>query len=71
MHTVTLKLKTTKYDKDIIEKRFRMLSHVHNVLVKHGRILMDKRDNDPEYQAFGALRSRRLAGGCALLQQTH
>ena len=56
MHTVTLKLKTTKYDKDIIEKRFRMLSHVHNVLVKHGRVIKEQRDNDSEYQKLLTVR---------------
>lgn len=56
MHTLTLKLKTTKYDEYMIEKRFGMLSHIHNVLIKHGRVLKEQRDKDPEYQQLLAKR---------------
>ena len=35
MHTVRLLLSTTEYDKQVLEKRFRAVSHIHNVLVKH------------------------------------
>lgn len=37
MHTVQLSLKTTEYDRQVMEKRFHAISHVHNVLVKHAK----------------------------------
>lgn len=52
MHTVQLKLDTTKYDEAIIQKRFHMISHVHNVMVKHARKLINKLEADKEYQIY-------------------
>ena len=37
MHTVQLLLKTTEYDRHIMEKRFHAVSHIHNVLVSHAK----------------------------------
>lgn len=34
MHTIRFPLKTTAYDKQMLEKRFRMLWHIHNQLIK-------------------------------------
>ena len=42
MHTVRLLLSTTEYDKQVLEKRFRAVSHIHNVLVKHARKCLKK-----------------------------
>ena len=42
MHTIQIPLRTTKYDKQVINKRFHALSHVHNILVKHAKKLLKK-----------------------------
>lgn len=52
MHTLRLALRTTEYDEKILEKRFHALSHIHNVLVKHARDLMEILDKNAEYQAL-------------------
>jgi len=49
MHTVRLLLATTKYDEQIINKRFHAVSHIHNVLVKHARKCLKKLSCDKEY----------------------
>lgn len=54
MHTVKFPLKTTAYDEQVIEKRFRALSHIHNVMVKHGKKLLKKLEHHAEYQSFKA-----------------
>ena len=50
MHTVRLLLSTTEYDKQVLEKRFRAVSHIHNVLVKHARKCLKRLSCDKEYQ---------------------
>ena len=35
MHTVQLLLKTSKYERHEIDRRFHALAHLHNVCVKH------------------------------------
>ena len=40
MHTVQLLLKTSKYERHEIDRRFRALAHLHNVCVKHARKCM-------------------------------
>ena len=35
MHTVQLLLKTSKYERHEINRRFHALAHLHNVCVKH------------------------------------
>lgn len=50
MHTVTLLLKTTAYDEQVIERRFRAVSHIHNVCVKHAIKLLTRLGHDHEYQ---------------------
>ena len=37
MHTVQLLLKTSKYERHEIDRRFHALAHLHNVCVKHAR----------------------------------
>ena len=49
MHTVRLLLKPTEYDRQILEKRFHAVSHIHNVLVKHAKKQLQKLYNDQEY----------------------
>ena len=49
MHTIQLLLKTTEYDRQIIEKRFHAVSHVHNVLVKHAKKCLKRLNSDKEY----------------------
>jgi hypothetical protein len=51
MHVLRLPLKTTEYDKQVIEHRFRVLSNIHNATVKHARKLMGKL-NCIEYQEW-------------------
>lgn len=50
MHTLTIPLKTTKYDRQIMIKRFYAASKVHNTIVKHARKLLIQLDHDKEYQ---------------------
>lgn len=50
MHTLRLKLKTTQTDERIFEKRFHALSHVHNVMVKHAKKLLNALSHDQTYQ---------------------
>lgn len=50
MHTIQIPLCTTKYDEQIMEKRFHALSHIHNVLVKHAKKLLKKLKYDTRYQ---------------------
>lgn len=49
MHTVQLPLKTTAYDRQVMEKRFHAVSHVHNVLVKHAKKCLVSLNHDSEY----------------------
>lgn len=50
MHTIRFKLETTVYDRQVMEKRFRALSHIHNVMVKHAKKLLKKLAANAEYQ---------------------
>ena len=50
MHSVRLLLETTKYDRQVIEKRFRALSHIHNVLVKKAKKSLITLRHNKEYQ---------------------
>ena len=52
MHTIRFKLKVTKSDACEIDRRFRSLCHIHNVLVKHAIKLLKKLERDPEYSAL-------------------
>ena len=52
MHTVRLLLSTTEYDKQVLEKRFRAVSHIHNVLVKHAKKCLKRLSCDQEYQSL-------------------
>ena len=50
MHTVRLLLAATEYDKQIIDKRFRALSHIHNILVSHAKKRLFCLGRHSEYQ---------------------
>ena len=52
MHTIRFKLKVTKSDAYEIDRRFRSLCHVHNVLVKQGIQLLRWLEQDPVYSAL-------------------
>ena len=52
MHVVTLPLRTTKDDTHELAKRYRVLAHIHNVLVKHAKCLLDKLASNTAYQAM-------------------
>lgn len=49
MHTLTLPLVTDKADADLLEKRFRMMRHIHNELVTHMQHRLNELVRDPEY----------------------
>ena len=49
MFVLKLRLKTTKYDEDVIHKRFGIIGHVHNVIVKHAQFLLAELARDEEY----------------------
>ncbi len=52
MHTLTLKLLTTKYDCQVMGKRFHAVSHIHNVMVKHAKRLLKHLKYNKEYQTL-------------------
>lgn len=54
MHTVKLLLSTTEYDKQVLDKRFHAVSHIHNVLVKHAKKCLKRLSCDKEYQTLKA-----------------
>ena len=41
MFILGLRLKTTKYDNDVINKRFGITGHVHNTIAKHALSLLE------------------------------
>ena len=52
MHTLRLKLKANRRMKRILEKRYRLIAHIHNKLVKHVKKQLTKLKKDPGYQAL-------------------
>ena len=52
MFVLELPLKTTEYDEQVLDKRFRLLNKGHNVVVKHEKKLMAALGRDREYQAL-------------------
>lgn len=51
-HVVTLPLRTTEDDTYELAKRFRVLAHIHNVLVKHAKRLLDQLASNTAYQTM-------------------
>ena len=49
MHTVQLLLKTSKYERHEIDRRFHALAHLHNVCIKHARKCMIRLQHDKRY----------------------
>ena len=49
MHTVQLLLKTSKYERHEIDRRFHALAHLHNVCVKHARKCLIRLQHDKRY----------------------
>ena len=49
MHTVQLLLKTSKYERHEIDRRFHALAHFHNLCVKHARKCMIRLQHDKRY----------------------
>ena len=49
MHTVQLLLKTSKYERHEINRRFHALAHLHNVCVKHARKCLIRLQHDKRY----------------------
>ena len=49
MHTVQLLLKTSKYERYEIDRRFHAVAHLHNVCVKHARKCMIRLQHDKRY----------------------
>ena len=60
MHTLMLPLETTKYDDEVIGKRFRMIGHLHNVMLKQAKKRLIRLKHDKAYAAakteYGELR---------------
>lgn len=52
MHTLKLRLKTSAADRHELERRFRAIAHVHNVMVRHARKLLNRISHDREYQGW-------------------
>ena len=51
MHVLRLSLATTEYDEQVLADRYFMISHIHNVVVKHAKKLLRQLDYNREYQA--------------------
>ena len=49
MHTVQILLNTKTCSQEM-EKRFRAMTHIHNVCVKHGNKLLSRLEHDKAYQ---------------------
>ena len=49
MHTVQRLLKTSKYERHEIDRRFHALAHLHNVCVKHACKCMIRLQHDKRY----------------------
>ena len=49
MFILGLRLKTTKYDNDVINKRFGITGHVHNTIAKHALSLLEDLTQDEDY----------------------
>ena len=60
MHILRLPLKTTKYAEQILERRFHMISHLHNVMVRQAKERLIRLKYDREY-ALAKKRVRRTA----------
>ncbi len=52
MHTLTLKLETNDAQAHELDKRFRVMCHIHNVLVKRSVKLIGRLSHDTSYQAL-------------------
>lgn len=68
MHTIRLPLKTTEYDRQQMERRFRAVSHIHNVAVKQSIRLLQKLKFHTEYRSCLAeykelLKKQKLSAG--------
>ena len=50
MHVLRLRLKTTETDKKEIDKRFRIVAHLHNVMVKEAIRRLNRLKQDSDYQ---------------------
>lgn len=54
MHVVCLPIDATADERQIMEKSFHALSHIHNVLVKHAKKLITRLEHDAAYQPMRA-----------------
>ena len=59
MHTVQLLLKTSKYERHEIDRRFHALAHLHNVCVKHARKCMIRLQHDKRYAELRQLKKKK------------
>ena len=66
MHTLRLKLKANRRMKRILEKRYHLIAHIHNKLVKHIKKQLTKLKKDPGYQVllvrYSQIRKEEKAG---------
>ncbi len=51
-HTIRFPLKTTEYDREFLDRQFRAMQHIHNVIVRHAIRLLRRLEDDKEYQAW-------------------
>ena len=58
MHTVQLLLKTSKYERHEIDRRFHALAHLHNVCVKHAHKCMIRLQHDKRYAELRQYREK-------------
>lgn len=52
MHVVCLAIDTSAYERQLMDRSFHALSHIHNVLVQHVRKLITRLEHDGTYQSI-------------------
>ena len=52
MHTLTLGLYTTRFDRKRLAQSFRAAWHVQTVCIKHAQALLNFLDNDRDYRGY-------------------
>ena len=52
MHTLTLLINTTKYDEQVISKRFNIYARLHNIAIKHVKKLITRLERNNDYKTY-------------------
>ena len=52
MHVLTLLINTTKYDKQVINKRFNIYARLYNIAIKHVKKLITRLERNDDYKTY-------------------